>query len=371
MVAAPAVEQALEIDHAGYALSVFAIPLLLAALLEAPLALFADRVGRRRVLVGSLLGLAAALLLTALATRTWTLSLGLSLAGAASGVACATAQGELIGAFEGNTERAMSRWSAFGALGDVLTPLLVMGLFAIGASYRTALVAGAILVALHALLLARQPEAAKRDDTSGEEEDAPPPLRVALRTALQRPRLFVSLFAATMCGLLDEIVVALLALRLHRDLGVDEATAAGAVSVFSIGLLLGSIATDVVVRRVAARHLLLGSALATVGALGATLASSSLATTMLAAFVLGVTAAPHHPLAQAAAYDAMPGMPGVVNAVAQPFVVLDIVLPMIIGLIAARWGIGAALATLVAQPLVILAVYIRRPPADPGARPSG
>ncbi len=74
MVAAPSIEDAHALDHDAYALWVFATPMLIAALIEAPLALLSDRVSRARLLAFGLLGFAAALVVAALAHRPWLLS---------------------------------------------------------------------------------------------------------------------------------------------------------------------------------------------------------------------------------------------------------------------------------------------------------
>ena len=61
MVAASDVERAFGLGHASYTLLVFALPLLLAAPIEAPIALLSDRVERRRVLAAGLGALSGSL----------------------------------------------------------------------------------------------------------------------------------------------------------------------------------------------------------------------------------------------------------------------------------------------------------------------
>jgi hypothetical protein len=61
VVAAPEVEQFYSIDHAQYALWTFAVPMLVASLIEAPIALASDRYSRARVLSGALFVLALSL----------------------------------------------------------------------------------------------------------------------------------------------------------------------------------------------------------------------------------------------------------------------------------------------------------------------
>jgi MFS family permease len=49
----------------------------------------------------------------------------------------------------------------------------------------------------------------------------------------------------------------------------------------------------------------------------------------------------------------MPANPGTVQALAQLFTAIDVVAPLALGLIADRFGLRAAIACLVLQPLVI------------------
>jgi MFS family permease len=89
VVAAPGVEQAHRVDHVQYTLFVFTVPLLAASLIEAPLMLLSDRAPRRGLVASGLAMLAVALMACAFARSALWLSIGLALAGAASGVACA------------------------------------------------------------------------------------------------------------------------------------------------------------------------------------------------------------------------------------------------------------------------------------------
>jgi hypothetical protein len=74
----------------------------------------------------------------------------------------------------------------------------------------------------------------------------------------------------------------------------------------------------------------------------------------VALFFVGVTCAPHHALAFARAYEAMPRNPGTVQAVSQLFVVIDIIAPLVVGAVADHGGLRTALATLAVQPVMIV-----------------
>jgi predicted MFS family arabinose efflux permease len=134
--------------------------------------------------------------------------------------------------------------------------------------------------------------------------------------------------------------------------------AAACLAAFSSGSVIGAIATERYVDRVPARSILLGSALICAALLGLVLLAPSPALVTVALVPLGASVAPHYALAKARAYAAVPDRPGLVNAAAQAFVVLDLGAPLALGLVADRWGLRAALACLLAQPVAIFVLTL-------------
>lgn len=361
VVAAPAVEREQSLEHAGYTFTVFAVPLLLSAIAEAGLLLASDRLPRKAFVVGGLAALAVALGVCAHAHTPWLLSLGLAMAGAASGAACGAAQAELVQMHE-SADKALARWTAFAAAGDVLSPVVVAAVIGLGYSYRVALQGVAVVIALQAAALwvgksaGSTPEGARLGVPDGAE-----PLRPVLARGARNPRLWIWLFGVALCVLLDEIAAALAALRLRNELGATEAVAAASLTCFSAGSLVGAVLCERFVDRFSARRILLVSALASTLALGLVLVSPSPWWMCAALALLGASTAPHYPLAKARAYDAMPGRPGLVNAAGQLFVVIDVAAPLALGVVADHAGISVAIACLIAQPagLALLALSIR------------
>jgi MFS family permease len=354
---APSVEREFALSHAAYVGLVFAVPLLVAAVLEGAIALLSEVWERRRLVVAGQGVLAASLCLAAWTKSAWGLTIGLALAGAASGVACGAAQALLVVANPRDTDRVLVRWALFASIGDFLTPLITAGAIASGSSYRGAMTAIAVVVAAQCVGTARVLSGGHAEFPADNRDDSPAlsePLRSALARALRRPRLWAWLFAAASCALLDELVVALAALRLTREQGVDEAFAAAAVAAFAAGSVLGSALTDRAVGRFGRRRVLLASAVLCAIALVPEAHARTAAPSCIALFAIGVLAAPHHALAMAQAYDVVPGNPGTVQAMGQLFVLVDILSPLAFGLIADRYGLGEAMTWLVLQPVVIV-----------------
>ena len=356
MVAAPAVEQSYAFDHDGYAFWVFALPLLCSAAIEAPLALASDRIGQRRVLAFGMLLLSAALLLGASTREAWLFSLALALAGAGSGAACAAAQGVLIATSPLGSARAMSRWTAYAALGDALTPLLIAGLAWLGFGYRAALFTLGLATFVQALFYLR---AGPEDVAATSEDEETASLARALRVLVHQPRLRVLLFTSSLCCLLDEVVVALAALRMRLDQAQSLSVVTAGSTAIAVGGIVGAVLSDRLLAHTDARRVLIGSSFVSLLGLLLITQTSSVFVSLLLLALLGCAVAPHHALIQAAAYEQLPGRAGLVNAALQLFVVVEIAAPLAIGMISAQLSLSAGLLALSVQPLVVGWVALR------------
>ena len=294
------------------------MPIVIAAVLVAGLALLSDVWGRARLVVLGQLALALSLAFTSWTTTAWGLAAGLACAGAASGVACGAAQALLVVARRGEADRAMVRWALFSAAGDLVAPFLTAGAIGLGASYRAAMLAIAVLVAVQCAASAIAPSRGKRRaigdlaaepalDNDGDSGDAEP-LRSAIVRAARRPRLWAWLLAAGSCTLLDELVVALAALRMARDEHAGEVVATAAAVVFAVGSIAGTALTDRAVARFSSGRVLAASSVACLLAVAALAASRGVATSCAALLLVGRGLRAASPArAGARAYDEMPG----------------------------------------------------------------
>jgi MFS transporter, FSR family, fosmidomycin resistance protein len=361
------VERELALSHSGYVVFAFALPLVVAAALEAGVALYSDRARRDHLVLGGQCALAAALFFTAWTSSGWGLAIGLALAGASSGVACGAAQVLVVVTSRHGADRAMVRWALFSSIGDILTPLITAAAIAIGHSYRGALLAIAALVcAQFATSAAGLYRGRDRGETARESEPPTEAIVAALARAARLPRLWMWLFAAASCTLMDELVVAFAVLRLERERGTSEVLATSAAAALAAGSIVGAAMTDRVVSRVSSRWVLVISVVACASSLTLFLSAEDLVTSSVALFLVGATSAPHHPLAFSRAYQELPNNPGTVQALAQVFVVVELLAPIGLGVVADRWGLSAALAVLVLQPVVILVVCAAAGPPPAG-----
>jgi MFS family permease len=348
---APSVEHELGLSHTGYVTLAFVAPVIVAAAIEAVIAAKSDAWDRRKLMVAGQAVLAVALGVLAITRNTWVFTGALALAGAGSGVGCATAQAILVARDPAKVDRTMLRWTLFAAVGDVAAPLITGAAMALGFSYRAAMGVVGVMVAVQCVGLFRVPPAPSEVDDAEAPAD---PLRLALGRAVRMPRLWAWLFAAATCTLLDELVIALAALRMEREQGTGPTLATSLAVTFSLGAVLGTLLTDRLVARFGSRVVLLTSAVLCACALVGVLAPSALVSAV-ALFLVGVTCSPHHALSLARAYATMPRNPGTVQAIGQLFVIVDVGAPLVLGLVADGWGLRVALATLLVQPAVILA----------------
>jgi FSR family fosmidomycin resistance protein-like MFS transporter len=332
--------------------AIFVAPLLFALLVEGPILVWCECFPRHRLLGAGLFAMAVGSVGCAIGSDVYWFSAALSVCAVASGLACGVAQAALVDSDPERREQRMTQWATAGWLGDLGAPILLWSSAAMGFGWRSAYVAMGIALALGAAVFARHPLPVGEAATETETE---PSLRHALRVLLRSRGLFLWLFGVALCSLLDEIVAVLLGLRIDAA-GGDTASVSQALLAFTLGGVVGLLALDRLLQRVAADRLLVLSCVACALVTGALLVSDSLAWVVALAFLVGMFSAAHYPLAQARAYAALPGRSLLVAAAAQPFLLFDLAFPLGTGWIADRFGPGAALALTLFQPIGLLLV---------------
>ncbi|HVI01355.1 MAG TPA: MFS transporter [Enhygromyxa sp.] len=362
-VSAADIRDELALAYGGAALVLLVAPMLLSLVIEGPLLLLSDRWRRDRMAALGMLAMGLCMLLAACAASAWTLALAIGGWATASGIACGLSQGALMDAYPEERERWMTRWTLMGALGDTLSPALVLGSVALGFGWRGALVVAAVLHLLQAIVLARAVRSVEGAGTSvesdDEEDDAP--LLDRLRAGLRDRTLLAWLGGCALCCLLDELFVAFGAMFMRDAFGADVATQTAAFTICAIASAVGLALSDRLLRRVDPIRLLRLSSLACAIAFVLWLSASTVAGSVVALALVGAFAAPLYPICAARAYAARPGEAGLVAAVDQLFSPLAIVAPIAVGLLADRFGVLPALTVLLLQPLGVGAIGLAYP----------
>lgn len=359
MLGTPEIQGGFGLSYESVALLLFVVPLGLSLVLEPPLLVLADRRPRKPFVVGGLLGMALLEVVVGLSSSLPLTAVCLALIPSASGCACGVAQATIIDADPERRERWMTRWALLGTLGDLAAPGLLAAVALLGGGWRHGFVLCGAATALYAAAVARRPFPAPVRETAGGR--ATPSVWAALVEAAGNRRLLAWLTGVFLCSLLDEILVAFGSLHL-RQLGAGPFLRSVAFAAWSAGAVTGLAATERLLVRVPPRRLLAVSAAGVAVSYLAWVAAPSVALSIPLLGLTGALAAPLYPIAKAQAFRALPGRPGTVNALGQIFTPADVALPLVLGLVADRWGLQATLLVLVLQPvgLLLLALVTRR-----------
>ncbi len=356
---APDIQRAFGLTHASTTLVIFVVPAIVGFVVEPIVFLYSDRHPRKWFVAGGLGVMAAAAFSAALAPNAATLAGAIACWYVAAGASAALSQATLVDRAPAHRARTMTRWTLLGTIGDLLAPIAVGGLAALGLSWRAnfVLVGGALAIWCVATAANRFPETHAATD----DEPAAPPLWRALREALRDRVLVLWLLGIALCDLLDEILVVFASLHVRIELGASPEWQSAILA----GLVIGGIAGLAILERLLARvtetTLLVACGLSCTVAYVAWLAAPSLLASALLIVPVGATSATLYPLASARAYARCPGRSGVVLAGGHLFTPLGLALPWLLGVVADRAGTLAALALLVVQPLgLALLAYASR-----------
>lgn len=354
---APELRAALATTVTGISMAVFTLPLLISLCVDTPLLFWAERRRRSLMVALGLFGMGASLLLAGVAGSVLVFGGAFALFCVASGLACSLAQAALMDGDPGRREQNMANWALAGTVGDLLAPLCIAGAVALAGTYRAAyFVVAAGLVCIAPLLARRDlPGGEIPNDEDGESE--------SLRAALSKRGVVLWLVGVSLCGLLDEIFAAFGALWLRDRFPADPNAVTKGLAACTIGGVLGLLLLKRLLARLSPRVLLALSCLGAFGCYAAWLTSSTVLGSTLAMGALGVFIAWQYPLVQAQAYRAAGGRSGLVAALSPVVTSFELVSPLVLGLVADRFGLVTALFTLLVQPfglLLILAVRTER-----------
>jgi MFS family permease len=366
-----AIQSTLGVGGAALNAWTFFVPQIVALIIEPYLILRSERWGKRLTLAVGLWGMGISLLLGALAPTPEVLGLSVALYFPSSGLACGVAQLLLLDGPDGNAE-SLTDWTLAGTLGDLGTPLLFWALDAAGFSWRaTFALVGTALVLFGIVGPTRGaglPAASlEAEDETTEPEVDEPSLIEAFRLVLGNRPLLWWLLATALCSLLDELFAS--QIGIHVAHGQDPRATTDLVTLHLVAMGIGGAVGLLVQRRLLAsrsgKTLLWMSSAATLLVFGVWLAALPSTLSVLAAPLLGALIATHYPLTQAEAYDLMPGQAHIVAAASQAFSGIDLLYPVLVGVLSDALHPAVGLCALLLQPLGILtALTVTRKSAE-------
>jgi len=339
------------------------VPSIFGNLVEPAIGILGD-VWKRRVLVliGGV-GFGLACLLTGLSHSFWPLLISLMLFNPSSGAFVTLSQATLMDTDPSRHDHNMARWTFAGSLGVVAGPLALGAALWLGATWRVLFFLFAALAVVLLLLASRFhfPNGASHADS--EEDETPQTfmdgVRGAFRT-LKRREVWRWLVLLQFMDLMLDVLYGYLALYLVDVGHITPAQAGIGVTVWTGFGLLGDFLLIHLLERVDGLAYLRISAIAEGILYPCFLLVPGLLPKFIILALLGMFNAGWYAVLQGRLYSSMPGQSGTVNTVSDFTGLIGALIPLAIGLVAERYGIGIAMWLLIAGPIALIIGLPRR-----------
>jgi FSR family fosmidomycin resistance protein-like MFS transporter len=346
----PAIREELDLSYAEIGL-LLSVPMYSSAVLEPIFGILGDSRWRRAVVVGGGLGMSAALVVVASAPGFVVLLIAFTVLFPANGAFVSLSQATLMDLEPERRELNMTHWGIAGGIGAVAGPLALAGCLAVGLGWRELFAVFAafavVLTFVGGVTHARVRGGAHR-----------PSVAAAWR-AVHRPRVARWLVVLEFADLMLDVLLGYVALYL-----VDEAAASAQVGGLGVAVwtatgLVGGLGVIALLRRVDGLRYLRASALAAVGLYAGFLLVPGVGPKLVLLAAVGLATAGWYSIPKARLYDALSGQSGAAMTLGSFAGLLGGTFPLVIGLVAHRYGLDVALWLLMAGPLALLALVPR------------
>lgn len=339
------------------------VPKLAASVIEPFLGVLGDQGWRRALVLGGGLVFAGACLLAGLAPGLELLLAAFILLYPASGAFVSLAQAALMDTDPARHEHLMARWTLAGSLGVVAGPIVLTVVGWAGLSWRSAYISLAILAILLVLFTARTRFPSPPMSEDGE---APPPANArSILRAIRRRDVQHWLILLMFADFILDVLLGYLALYFVDVVGTTPEQGALAVGVFTgVGLLSDALLIPLLTRVSGLSYLRWSTALMVI-VYPTFLLVPGFEVKLVLIGLVGLLNAGWYAILKAQMYGTLPGQSGTVLAIDSVFGFIEKLVPLGLGLLAARAGLNVALWVLVLGPIVVW-LGVRRPPAKPG-----
>jgi MFS transporter, FSR family, fosmidomycin resistance protein len=243
----------------------------------------------------------------------------------------------------------MARWVVAGSLGAVLGPPALGAAVALHVGWRGA---SAAVAALSILVLIRA--TGLRFPTPHAEMTDLRAAVVGAIAALRRGRVLRWLTLLQLTDLLQDVFLGYAAIYLVDAAGASPILAAVGLGILSAATLVGDAVVIWILRRIDGIRYLRWSAAAALFVYPAFLLFGSVEAKLALLVPLGLLRAGWYAIPQARLYAELPARGGTAVAVGAPADLVGSLLPLAIGVIAQRFGLGAAMWLLLAAPIALL-----------------
>jgi FSR family fosmidomycin resistance protein-like MFS transporter len=327
------------------------VPSVASGLIEPLLGILGDVWRRRLLVLGGGALFAVALLLTGLSQSLTALLVAFILLYPASGAFVTLSQATLMDSDRDRHEQNMARWTFAGSLGVVVGPLALGAATTVGLGWRRlfGLSAGLTLT----LLVVASRFRFAHGQLAPHSSDFGAGVMDALR-ALRRGEVLRWLTLLQFSDLMMDTLLGFLALYLVDVGGVAPYQAGAAVAVWTGLGLLGDLLLIPLLERVRGLAYLRLSATAELALFPAFLLLQGFHAKLALLGLLGLFNAGWYSILKAQLYSAMPGQSGTVMTVSNVFGLVGGLIPLGLGLVAQRFGLGMTMWLLLLGPIALL-----------------
>jgi FSR family fosmidomycin resistance protein-like MFS transporter len=336
------------------------VPGVFNTLIEPVLLLLGDTHFRKHIMVAGGMVIVISLLAIAVSHSFIVLMLGFIIAYPASGAFVSLSQATLMDQNPGREPHMMARWTLAGSLANLLGPLIIAASFAAGLGWRWVYYALAgiclllvVITSLRHIPIAHHEHHARQGN---------PPLRSLLSglwQAVRDPGLMRWMVLLQLSDLLLDVLTGYLALYFTNVMGLSVAQSGVMLSVLMGASLISNIALIPLLERIPGRSLVRLSAALTALLYPAWLLAPWLWAKILLIVLIKLVTFGWYEVLEGEAFAAVPGRSGTVMSIGSAFSLLGGAVAFLVGWVAARIGLEAAMWILLAGP-VSLVVFVPR-----------
>lgn len=343
--ALPRIRADLHLSYEQIGLLLTLPPMLASWIFEPIMGLYGDTPLRRAIMLAGAVGMAASVLLMGVSSSFLLLMIAWIVFNPSSGALVGLAQATLMDLDPGRHEQNMARWTAAGSLGVVMGSLGVGVLLTTTLGWRVFFVAVGVLGIVITVWLWWMPWPALRGEDDDEEETYT--LRQSVRrvlNALRQGEVVRWSLLLEASDLMLDTLFGFLALYFVDVVGVSAEQAAFAVGVWTTVGLVGDLAIIPLLERVSGLTYLRVTAVLQAILYSAFLLTPSFEVKLVLIGIIGFFNAGWYSILQANVYTALPNQSASILIIGNLFSVVHQVAPLLIGLAAARFGLGQAMA---------------------------
>jgi FSR family fosmidomycin resistance protein-like MFS transporter len=332
---------------------------------------------RRTLILGGGVAFTLALLLAAVSQDFISLMIAFILFYPASGAFVSLSQAALMDADPTRHEQNMARWTFAGSLGVVAGPIILSTALVLGPGWRGLYLTFAIITVVLVIIARKYPfrpgarSVLDHDETHNPEHDRPPGPQaqytdetpvvedfksglIKALNALRKKEILRWLVLLEFSDLMLDVLYGFLALYFVDAVGITATQAALAVSVWLVAGLAGDFLLIPLLERVNGLVYLRFSVIMELILFPAFLLVPTTWGKLILLGFLGLFNAGWYAVLKGRLYTAMPGQSGTVMAVTTVAGLIGSIIPLILGLVAQRYNIEAAMWILLLGPIALL-----------------